>query len=522
MSIARSALTLMLCVAAVSCGDRAHLWESPLDISGPYKAAGKVMWVDGTRGLVFALDPTVPAVSSVSIPRNATYAAPSPTRKELLVLTAGKEAVYTGQQAEEPTLTVVGWAGGPQVTQYPLPAAFDRLAVSDDGKLAVAFYSSSKTAADVFRNPNEVALFNLGQPPGASNPVLRTVRSFGSAPLGVAFSPEMAIPAQGGAVHTLAVVLAVNYLTFLDMKHTDRREITVPLAQPDASAMVQPKEVLFSAATATVFVRADGASDVYAIGLLPKQPAEAGENDYVPMINQPSAGVQVQDMVLFTDGGKDQILTANASGDLALIDAATSQFEIIQVGEAVDTILAVPAAKPTLALIYSANNPTARIHFLELADLDKNLEKNLTSRSLALPVHQLVTMPDDAQALVVHNDSRTVVSVLDLVGEHHTVSPIQGQVSLASFDFAADTHLVGVSSKLSRLGILDLSNLLATSLRLDHAPQQVLTAGDSIVVTHTGKEGLVTVVPGPQATREECTVLWGFLFQGLLDHEIED
>lgn len=520
---------LVFALLAAGCGGRAHLWDSALSVSGPYKVSNQVMWVDATQGRVFALDPATLHVGTLAIPRNATFAAPSPGGDQLMVLTGGKEAIYKEQQAEAPTLTVVG--PGPILRRtYALPAAFDRLAVSDDDKLAVAYHGSSKSATDVFRNPNEVALFDLTRDGGAQNPTLRTIRSFGSAPLGVAFSPAMAIPAPGGTKHTLAVVLADGYLTFLDMGHMDRREITVPLAKPDSAVVVQPQEVLFSAATGTVFVRASGSADVYALGLTAKQPAGSGDNDYLPVINQPSAGKMVQDMVLFSDGGKDMILTANASQDLALIDAATSQFSVIQVGEPVDTILAVPDRSPTLALVYSRLNPTSRIHFLELKDLAKNLEANLTSRSLAKPVHQLVATPDGEQAMVVHNSSRTVISILDVVGEHHTVSPIQGQVALTSFDFAdvdggaqqRQTHLVGVSPGLRRLGILDLSNLLATSIRLDLDPKRVIAVGDRIVVDHGESLGLVTVVPGPLAEREQCEVLWGFMLDGILDHELVD
>jgi len=480
------------------------------------------MWVDATRGLAFSLDPTTARVSSVEIPRNATFAAPSANQQELLVLTGGQEAIYKGQQPEPPTLTIMAPALPPRVVRrYDLPASFDRLAVSEDGKLAVAYHSSSETASDVFRNPNEVALFDLTREEDATNPMLRTIRSFGGAPLGVAFSPEMAVPPKGGTKHVLAVVLADNYLTFLDMKNPDRREITVPLAKPDSAITVKPDEVLFSAATATVFVRASGSPDLFALSLVAKQSTSAGDNDYLPMINQPSAGKTVGDMILFSDGGKDMILTANDSQDLALIDAATSEFSIIAVNEPVDTILAVPAQSPTLAVVYSRQQPTPRVHFLELKDLAANLEQNLTSRSLARQVHQLVAMPD-GQALVVHNSSRTVVSVLDIQGEHHTVSPIQGQVSLNSFDFARDTHLVGVSPGLRRLGLLDLSNLLATSVRLDHDPQRVLSVGDAIVVDHGQSQGLVTIVPSPKATRDDCRVLWGFLLSDLMDHELKD
>ena len=44
----------------------------------------------------------------------------------------------------------------------------------------------------------------------------------------------------------------------------DRKQITVPLAKPDSSAAVTPREVVFSPASGTIFVRASGSSDVFA------------------------------------------------------------------------------------------------------------------------------------------------------------------------------------------------------------------------------------------------------------------
>ena len=520
-----SAASLALLVTTqLGCGDRARLWQTPLKVLGPHKVANHVLWVDATRGLVFALDPGAsPQVRVGAVRRNATFAMPSPTGNELLVLSAGKEARLKEQQAEEPGLSVVKLdRGQPRVDRvYQLSGAFSRLAVDRAGRHAVAYHAPG-VASGVFKNPNEVALLDLAAKPGSANPVLRTLRSFGSAPLGVVFSPLMAVPPPSGSKRTLALVLAENQLTVLDMANPTRKEITVPLAKLDSSAAVKPQQVLFSAATGTLFVRAQGSPDVYGLTLTARQPEGSGGNDFTLQINQPSSGKTVQDMVLFSDGGKDMILTANASQDLSLIEASSSQFSVINVGEPVDTILAVPAAKPTLALIYSRKSPRARIHFLELKDLSKNLHKNLVSRNLSKAVHQLVATSDSKQALVVHNDQRTVISVLDLQGVHHTVSPIQGQLGLGSYSFTSSPYLVGVSPALARLGILDLANLHPRDLRLDHKPSKVLTVGDTIVVDHGAPQGLATVIPGPKAERDQCHVMWGFLLDGLLGRQLED
>lgn len=530
---AMSKKTLNICALAAavalaaSCGDRAHVWESPLALSGPYKVNGQAVWVDGTRGLAVALEPNgaEPRTHRVAIGRNVTFAAPTPDRAELLVLTAGKEAIYKDQTPEVPALTrlLPDNRGLWVKRRFPLPAAFDRLATSADGRYAVAYYAPSSGGSDGLRNPNEVALLDLGaDPDSATNPRLKTVTSFGAAPSQVVFSPKMKPAGSKGGERTLALVLADNYVHLFDMNNRARRAITVPLAKPQSATKVVPKEVLFSASTSTIFVQAAGAADVYALTLTPAAAKGKDGNDFSLTVNQPSAGKRVLDMALFSDGGKDTLLTANSSSDLALIDAATSQFSIIDVGEPVDTILLVPQSKPTTALIYSRTAAKGRIHFLELSDLAKNLEKNLTSRNLAKPVRQLVETLDGQQALVIHNDQRTVISILDLAGEHHTVSPIHGSFALASYDFSKGTHLVGISASAPSLGLLNLNTLLATNLRLDHRPVKVLALGDDIVAVHGAAAGHVTVIPGPTAKREQAKVLWGFLLSGLLDDELQD
>jgi hypothetical protein len=527
------ATMLALVFVTAGCGGRARLWNQPLAVSGPYKLSSQVVWLDASRGLAIAVEPgpAEPALRASSLRRNATFAAPAPDGERLLVLTAGQEAVYKDQHAEEPGLSVLRVVPGraPEVALfYPLSAAFDRLAISPDGTLAVAYYGSTQGSGGLFRNPNEVALLDLTRPAAADNPTLRTVRSFGSAPIGVVFSPGMPVPAPSGASRTLALVLAKNAVTFLDLTHPGRREITVPLAKPDSSAELTPQQVEFSPATGTVFVRASGAADLYSLALLAQASTGTTDNDFLPSINQPSSGKTPLDMVLFSDGGKDLILTANASQDLSLIDAATSQFSIIPVGTAVDTLLAVPAGSPKLVIAYSAGHPSADIHFVELAGLATGLDKNLTHRKLEKPVRQLVATPGGDQALVVHDDKRTVVSVLDLVGPYHTVAPIQGQLPLQSFDFAQrrgapmGSFLVGVTSGLKQLGLLDLGNLHPTLMRLDQNPHSVVAVGGALVVDHGDPTGVVTVVPDPGADRDASRTLSGIFLDGLVGRELTD
>ncbi len=520
------ALFTVVALALAGCGDRADVWTEELKILGPYKVGTNAVWVDTTRGMLFVLDgsKSEPGVKWIRVKRNASFVLPSPTGKELLILSAGAEALRKDQTEEKPGLTQVSLDGGAKVKRfYPMTGALNRLVVSKDGRHAVGFNLSSGAAGSgVFSNPNEIAVIDLSKDAASgTNPRMRTLRSFGTSPAGVVISPQMAVPASAKDKRTLAVVLANNQLNLLDLSNPERSEITVPLTTLGTSASVKPMEVLFSTTTGSIFVRATGAQDLYALQLVGKTAASPKQNDFLPIINQPGSGKTTRDMVLVSDGGKDLILTANASKDLSLIEAATSQSSLINLGEEVDTILPLPPKKPTVALIYSRSSPQARVHFLTLKDLSQNLKKNLASRTLNQPVHQVVTSDDGQHAMVVHNSTRTVISVLDM-GQHHTISPIQGQVSLGSYDFTKSPYLVGASPNLKQLGMLDLSNLHPRNLRLDHSPGKVLALGDAVLVDHGAPEGRVTLVPHPKAERDACRELWGFMYSGLLDTELSD
>lgn len=514
---------LVLCVLLAGCDRPTDLATTRPEITGPYHVGDSVMWIDATRGLAFALAPALspPAVKSIAVPRHALYVAGTPSRDRLLVLSPGHDAVRLGELPESASLTVLSGAmTGPKVERrYDLPAPFDRVDVAPDGHTAVAYFSPSPAASDAyFRNPNEMSIIDLDVAPGDGNPVFRTIRSLGNAPLAVAFSPPLGIPA-GSAPRTLGVVLAKDYLTLLDLTHPTRPELTIPLVPSGSSNTVTPQQIVFATDSATLLVRADGAPDVFAITLDARSGAGPTENDFQPRINQPSAGRTVRDMMLYSDGGRTLLLTANSQQDLTLIDPATGEFTIVPIGAPVDAVLGVPPDAPDRAVVYSRGGGRSSVDFVDLKGLWQNGARNLSRRTLVRPVRDLVPVPDGGQLLVVHDDARTVVSVLDL-GPHRLDTPILGRLPLGSFDFADGGFLVGVSPGLAQLGVLDLVSLSPHDLRLDYDPAKVIAVGGRLVVDHGQSQGLVTVLPRPLAERDEAKVLWGFFLAGALDQEV--
>jgi hypothetical protein len=143
----------------------------------------------------------------------------------------------------------------------------------------------------------------------------------------------------------------------------------------------------------------------------------------------------------------------------------------------------------------------------------------VTIRGITLdkPVRDVVPVPSRDLAMIVHDDARTVLGLLDMTTE--STSPLYGVGKLDSYDFSPDgSYLIGATPGVLRVGFVALDNLHPTDLRLDDAPARVLsTANAKIFVDHGDPLGHATIIPSPAARREDALVLQGFLTTDLLD-----
>ncbi|HEY0254647.1 MAG TPA: hypothetical protein VGC41_24140, partial [Kofleriaceae bacterium] len=192
---------LLLLLALVACEDRSRMWERDRTIIGPISLKAQIAYVDSALDRVTFLDLSsdgVPAITHASIGRNAIYAQPSADRHRLFVITRGEEAVHEGEIDQQPLLWAIDVAHPETAPQaYAIGSPFDRIAISPDNSKAIAYFSAAgPDAAGFFRNPNELAIIDLAQPPADGNPTLKTIRSFGSVPEGIEMSPPMAVLGQ--------------------------------------------------------------------------------------------------------------------------------------------------------------------------------------------------------------------------------------------------------------------------------------------------------------------------------------
>ncbi len=524
-----AAALLLSAVAGLAGCPRATVLDEQLDVTGPVVIGERLAYLDRTRERVTLLAPLSEEVRHVELGRRPSFMMPSPDHSRLHILTKGWLATAPGEINEEARLFVIDPASGDSDV-FVLESPFDRVTVSTDNRYAITFFAADAAPGEgeVFRNPNSVAIIDLD----AGEVRAKNVRSFGDVPIGVLFSPPSMAPlvAGGGrgSERTLAVVLAPQHLTLLDVTAPDRREVTVRLTLPGSNAAVVPDRLVFVPEAGALYLQAKGSNDIFVLTLTERTPANDSENDFVVSINTLAAGAAPADLLPFEDGGRRKILVANqGSRDLTVIDGITSEFFTLPVGAPVDRVLGYPAEDPSIALVFSQATRGRSLHLVALNDIETLRGGAVTTLDAAVAIANVALVPGQPRALVMHDNAGTALSVLEL--DDGTLSPVAGGGALLDFALTPDgSSLAGtVDGRRDRLGIVDLDTISARALVLDRHASDVLalhtTDDDSggrrtVIVVHDDALGRVTVVPdATEASADDLFVLSGFLLEGLLD-----
>ena len=487
-----------------------------------------VALVETNNARVYLLDPAHPEgrVRLVPVTKEPVVATRHRGKDELIVLSRGERG-QPGVAPQAAALTIVPAEGAaPRV--LPLGSRFNALAQSDDGRFLVAHFGPGDGQGDALFNPNEIAIVDLAAP----TPVVpRTIRSFGSVPAQVVFSPSLNLP---DGARTLAVILSQGFVTILDLDHPTRSEITVPLTLPDDHRSLEPVQVLFETKDPAIYVRVKGANDIYALRLLPVAPAERAPdgNDFTPGLSQLAAGTGPADMALFdgTDGPR-LLVVSPGSSDAFVIDARTSRSTRIALDEPANRIHLFEGSGPgdpksrARALLIGTGLPSRSISFLDLDQLETLGRRNLDSRAMGAAAVESLFFPARGLAVALHRSQPGAagVSVIDLA--QRTVAPIFAEVPPSRMAPAADKIWVAPASG-DRLGFLSLTTLAPGEVRLDAPVTEILPLGKGadgksrVVVVHgNDPAGSVTVLDGDKPDRATARAMVGFLLQDLLERD---
>jgi len=282
---------------------------------------------------------------------------------------------------------------------------------------------------------------------------------------------------------------------------------------------------VFAPNTASVYVRSDNARDVLQVLLEPSVGDPTG-NDYRPLLAELGAGGGPTDIAVYDDPTRRRYLVASTpnTGEVVVIDADTAQFRSVPITDPIDRIVLFPQGTdtpPHEALLASIAAKLPTLHVLDLDHIDDPLtQATVHDITLDKPVRDVVPVPKRDLALIVHDDARTVLGLLDLTT--NSTAPLLGVGKLDSYDFTPDgTYLIGMTKGVARIGFVELDNLHPTDFRLDDLPTSVVsTENGKIFVDHGEVLGKATIIPSPTATRADAVVVSGFLTADLLDEGI--
>jgi hypothetical protein len=519
----------LLLLPLVACRAWEPAYSERPSLLPPVALDGRVALVETTNARVFLVDPARPEAGArvVAVARGPVVASRRQSKDELLVLSRGERG-EPGVAPAPPALTIVPTDPAVAPRVLTLGSRFNALAQSDDGRFLVAHFAADTGAGDTLLNPNEISIMDLN----AGTPAVpRTIRSFGSVPDQVVFSPPLDLP---DGARNLAVILSQSFVTLLDLDHPTRPEITVPLTLPDDHRALRPVQVLFERKDPAIYVRADGANDIYSLRLLPLAAAERapGGNDFTPALSQLAAGTAPADMALFDSAEGPRLLVVSAgSSDAFVIDARTSRSTRIALDEPASRIHLFegtgpgdPKSRPR-ALLIGTGLDSRSISFLDLAELELQGRRNLDSRPMGAPALDSLFFPARGLAVVLHRaqPGSAGVSVIDL--SQRTVAPILAEVPPSRIAPSADKIWVGPTSG-TRLGFINLITLAPGEVRLDAPITAILPlpkgadGKNRVVVVHgDNPAGSLTVLDGDQPQRATAHALVGFLLQDLLERQ---
>ncbi|MEO6418802.1 MAG: hypothetical protein ABIP39_05315 [Polyangiaceae bacterium] len=479
-------------VALSACASRPGIWNDPAAASiQAYGLQTAVVVIDEPAHRLITLSGRVDqdlAIESFPVGHSVLFAKTSPDAARLFVLSAGDVPRRT-QKDELPSLSVVEASAattGPHVTKYTLAAPHGNLAIDPLGRYAAAF--AAKTGQTSFvENPNEIVLFDLTQPPSDTNPIARTIRSFGGKPQRLTFTPVLQLP---GGARRLLVIETEQDVALLDLDHAadqpPRPEITVRLTNGGDARQVSPAGIavddgdVVRTDDSRIAVRTSNDTSVITLQLAAS--AAGAPNDFEPKVNLSDVGGIPSDIAFVrTDGGLRVAALVPSTGTAALIHPDTSVTQLINLPASYARLSLVTnvggaSAGTDVALLWNASGSSSGVALWTLGQTAGQPYRSVEVLGLndaiasvddvPMPHPELKLLETSSQSgfYVLNLTTRTAAPLTTLGKATIMVSPDGGRLwtyqvgtsELASVDFAA-LHPVPLFVDRPIAGVFDIS-----------------------------------------------------------------
>jgi len=465
-------LCILLFAGTLSaCGGRPDSWDEnvriPVDSVG---LTGSVAVMDPALDRVVMLEGTSNnglTQHAFRVGKNIVSVSPSRDRESLFVLSSGVQP-RRNPDDELPSLTVVDGGTDPSVkARYTLTDPLQGIAVDPEGEWVVVY-----DAGGVVVNPNELIFVNVKDP--NSEPVSKTLRSFGSSPERLTFTSELTVP--NGKARRFLIVETGQDVALVDLSDLTRDEVTFILPQTSSGASGKPQEVAFhdgdpqDPTDARIAVRLYNDSNVMLVDLgEPKDdsmPFKATVN-VADVGGVPSSIAFVQ-----TDGGLRLAALVPSQYQAALVDPATTVVENVDLEKPYSRITRITedvSDKPAtsdVALLWS--DSTTGIAFWSLGKTSGTPFRSVDPYDIGIAVSSVKSVPGTqyAHLKLLEGASASEFYVLDL--DKRQSFPMLTNASGFTLALSPDGERAwALRPGTSDLASIDFQNLHPTSVQLE-------------------------------------------------------
>lgn len=516
---------LLLALLLASCSSRADKWDESPKADAPViglenslavvdSPLSRVVWLETVGTELFR--------QHVDIGRGLVEARASSDKKSLIVLTAG-DVPRRPPKDDGPALFVLKrGAQGVERARYDLPSIKGAVSLDPAGRFAIVT-SGSRVEQGVVDNPNELVIVDLEAPPSETNPVVRTIRSFGSRPLSITFTPRLNLP---GGNTRLLVALAEQYVSLLDLEHVADREgfpdITVPLTSGLDARRIIPAAVTVDDGEPTrnddtrLAVRADD-RNVFVYELA--QPRGTSKNYFDPKPNLVDVGGVPSDIAFVrTDAGIRLAALVPTISSAVLVDPATTiASEPIRLPAAYQRMsLTEAGAGASTALLWNATNSTSGVAFWSLGRSSTQPYRSIEAMPISSSIQNVRDVPARPELKVLESRAQGFF-VLDT--NARTVSPLAASSELQLHVSSDGERIWAFRSGSPELASVDVKTLGASSLRADApvvmAHETVRPEGRELLLVHRDRGALaITVADARKPDMASAVTYAGLLLEG--------
>jgi hypothetical protein len=369
---------------------------------------------------------------------------------EVLLLTEGlaPQLVDGGAEDAVPSHVLLFDRSG-ETKRFALAARYGALAVSEDGRFAIAYAPSGTWAT-----ADTIAVIDLERAGRETDVPTTSVRALdGQGPSAISFAPP-------GSPRRLAVLVMTDAVNLIDLEHPELNDKVLPLKLPSGSAALRAKKVLF--AGDRCFIQADNSSDVLAVRLEDDDSALG----FQATLSTLGTENKVQDIALLEGEGAPRLL-ALGEGSLRIIDTRSGDSDGSPTTGRFGHVYSFQGSSPfdrelrPRGLLYGDGMP--QLGFVDLQVDLPGSERSVELLSLRAGVQKLVFAEDPPLAVIAQADGK--ISLVNL--EERTVSSLSTEGTISEL-------LLDGRSGVERSWVLTSSGSLGSVKLADRTPSQLL------------------------------------------------